>query len=43
MEIDVGLNIPAFLYENQFSPADVNKGRKIASLRIHIEQAIGRI
>ena len=42
-EIDVGLNIPAFLHDKQFSEADVNKGRKIASVRIHIERAIGRI
>ena len=42
-KINVGLNIPAFLNEKQFSAEDVGKGRKIASLRIHVERAIGRI
>ena len=42
-EIDVGLNIPVFLNEKQFSSVDVEKGRKIASVRIHVERAIGRI
>ena len=40
--INVDLNIPAFLNEKQFS-ADVDKSRKIASVRIHVERAIGRI
>ena len=39
-EINVGLNIPAFLNEKQLSAEDVEKGRKISSLRIH---AIARI
>lgn len=42
-EINVGLNIPVFLNEKQFSAEDVGKGRKIASVRIHVERAIGRI
>lgn len=42
-EINVDLNIPVFLNEKQFSPEDVEKGRKIASVRIHVERAIGRI
>lgn len=39
-EINVGLNIPAFLNEKQ---EQVEKERKIASVRIHVERAIGRI
>ena len=42
-EIKVGLNIPAFLNEKQFSAEDIQIGRKIASLRIHVERAIGRM
>jgi hypothetical protein len=42
-EIGVGLNIPAFLTEKQFSQEVVQQGRKIASVRIHVERAIGRI
>lgn len=42
-EIKVGLNIPAFLNEKQFSSEDIQIGRKIASLRIHVERAIGRM
>ena len=42
-EINVDLNIPAFLNEKQFTVQDISKGRKIASLRIHVERAIGRI
>ena len=36
------LYIPAFLNEKQFS-ADVDKSRKIASVRIHVERAIGKL
>ena len=42
-EIKVDLNIPAFLNEKQFSSEDIQIGRKIASLRIHVERAIGRM
>lgn len=42
-KIDVELNIPAFFKEKQLSAEDVTKGRKIASVRIHVERAIGRI
>ena len=42
-EIGIDLNIPAFLNEKQLSCNDVEKGSKIASLRIHVERAIGRI
>ena len=42
-KINVNLNIPAFLKEKQFSSEDVSKVRKIASVRIHVERAIGRI
>ena len=42
-EINVELNIPAFLNEKQFTTNDIEKGRKIASLRIHVERAIGRM
>ena len=42
-KINVDLNIPAFLNEKQFSVQDISTGRKIASLWIHVERAIGRI
>lgn len=42
--IGVELNIPPFLEGRQQLPADqVQRGRYIASLRIHVERAIGRI
>ena len=42
--LGVSLNIPLFLEGRKQLPADeVHKGRKIASLRIHVERAIGRI
>ena len=41
-EINVELNIPPFLERRQQLPADeVKRGRQIASLRIHVERAIG--
>ena len=43
-ELGVGLNIPPFMEGRQQLPSEeVEAGRKIASLRIHVEQAIGRI
>ena len=39
----MNLNIPAFLNEKQFAAEDVDRERKIASVRIHVERAIGRI
>ena len=40
----VDLNIPPFLEGREQLPADeVEHGRSIASLRIHVERAIGRI
>eukprot|EP00731_Ephydatia_muelleri_P000826 Em0001g826a len=43
-KIGVALNIPPFLNDcKQLPPEDVQKGRHIASLRIHIERAIGRM
>ena len=40
----VSLNIPPFMEgRSQLSASDIKKGRKIASLRIHVERAIGRI
>ena len=40
----VGLNIPPFLQgRKQMSVEDVQRGRHIVSLRIHIEHVIGRI
>lgn len=40
----VSLNIPPFMEGRARLPADeVKKGRKIASLRIHVERAIGRM
>ena len=42
--IGVKLNIPPFLDGRQQLPAEeVQQGRRIASLRIHVERAIGRI
>ena len=32
-----------FLEKEQFTPEEVKEGRKIASLRIHVERAIGRL
>ena len=43
-ELNIDLNIPPFLQgQKQLSPQDIESGRKIASLRIHVERAIGRI
>ena len=42
--IDVALNIPPFLDgKQQLSANEVQQGRSIASLRIHVERAIGRL
>ena len=43
-KIDVGFNIPPFLNgKQQFSADEVQEGRRIASSRIIVERAIGRI
>ena len=43
-ELGVELNIPPFLDgRTQLPPEDIKTGRSIASLRIHVECAIGRI
>lgn len=43
-ELNIELNIPPFLDgRRQLPSTDVEAGRKIASLRIHVERAIGRI
>ena len=43
-ELNIELNIPPFLQGRQQLPQEeVQKGRKIALLRIHVERAIGRI
>ena len=43
-ELNIELNIPPFLQGRKQLPSEeVQKGRKIASLRIHVERAIGRI
>ena len=43
-EINVGLNIPLFLEgRTELPPEEIQTGRKIASLRIHVERTIGRI
>jgi len=39
----VSLNIPPFMEEWARLPAEVKKGRKIASLRIHVESPTGRM
>ncbi len=42
-ELDIELNIPSFLKDGKMSPSNLQKCRKIASLRIHVERAIGRL
>ena len=43
-DLGVDLNIPPFLQNRGQLPAtEVESGRQIASLRIHVERAIGRI
>ena len=43
-DVGVDLNIPPFLENRgQLPPSEVKAGRQIASLRIHVERAIGRI
>ena len=43
-QLNIELNIPPFLEGRQQLPLqEIEKGRKIASLRIHVERAIGRI
>lgn len=43
-ELNIELNIPPFLErKQQLPPEEVQAERKIASLRIHVERAIGRI
>jgi len=39
--IDVDLNIPHFLDGKQQLTSELQQGRSIASLRIHVESAIG--
>ena len=42
--IGIKLNVPPFMEgRQQLPPEEVQEGRKIASLRIHVERAIGRI
>ena len=42
--LNIELNIPPFLQERQqLSPEEIQEGRSIASLRIHVERAIGRL
>ena len=43
-DLNIGLNIPPFLDgRQQLPPTEIETGRKIASLRIHVERAIGRM
>ena len=41
--IGADLNLPPLLVVRQFSAAEVTEGRSIASLRIHMERAIGHM
>lgn len=43
-KLSIGLNIPPFMESRQqLSSEEIEAGRKIESLRIHVERAIGRI
>ena len=43
-KLNIDLNIPPFLDgRTQLSSKEVQEGRKIASVRIHVERAIGRL
>ena len=43
-ELKIDLNIPLFLDgRSQLPPEEIKAGRKIASLRIHVERVIGRL
>ena len=43
-ELNIELNIPPFMQGRQQLPQEeIQEGRTIASLRIHVERAIGRI
>ena len=43
-KIGAKLNIPPFLDGcQQLQPEDISTGRRIASLRIHVERVIGRV
>ena len=42
--LNIDLNLPPFMERRQQLPLlEVQEGRKISSLRIHVERAIGRI
>ena len=42
--LNIHLNLPPFMEgRSQLPPEDVQHGRSIASLRIHVERAIGRM
>ena len=43
-DLGIDLNIPSFLEgRRQLPSTEVETGRKIASVRIHVEQTIGRM
>ena len=42
-ELNIELNLPPFMEGRRQLPPEVQEGRKIASLRIHVERAIGRL
>ena len=43
-QMNIELNLPPFMEGRQQLPAtEVQKGRRIASLRIHVERAVGRL
>ena len=43
-EIGVKLNIPPFMEgRKQLTAPEISQGRKITSVKIHVERAIGRV
>ena len=42
-DLHIELNIPPFLQDRQLAAKEVEEGRKIAAVRIHVECAIGQM